>query len=474
MAVNRVEKLVVPRLADAFVVLALLAGLILGSVVLAPPVAAKNGSPACAAAPAYGWLHTNGLWIVDRNNCKVRLMSVTWFGMETTTYVPDGLNFRSYWQIMQQIKQLGFNSIRLTISDQMVRDDMKIKIRPKYVTHSRELAGLHPLQALDRLVDAARQTHLMIILDNHGSRASSPKTSHIEPTWNYYTEQGWIDDWITLTKRYANDPTVIGFDLRNEPHTGGPGPWTLKTYLKQGATWGPYPNAKHPNKLWKPASDWAAAATKAGNAILAVNPNLLMFVEGVQLYPDWPQPGHVFTYWWGSILKGVQVDPIVFKVPHHLVYSPHEWGPRRAVFSWFTWDTTYKMVANVMNENWGFILHTTRSVLRNPIWIGEFDTCNCADWCVQGSKPHGRLPSGGGCHQQGVPNYGPGSQGQWFQIFLRYLRANPEVSWAYYPLNGTTGVGWKSNNSILNRTWQYVKLPELMSDLRTVMTPPTQ
>jgi endoglucanase len=381
-------------------------------------------------------------------------MSVTWFGMETTNYVPDGLDIRSYWQIMQEIKSLGFNSIRLTISDQMVRDNDKIRISLKNVTHDPGLAGLHPLDVLDRLVLAAKDTHLMVILDNHGSRASSPKTSNIEPTWTYYTEQGWIDDWIALANRYRKRPTVIGFDLRNEPHTAGPGPWTLKTYLKQGATWGPYPNARHPSKLWNPASDWAAAATKAGNDILAVNPNLLMFVEGVQLYPDWSQPGHVFTYWWGSILAGLKVDPIVFKVPRHLVYAPHEWGPRRTHFYWFTWNTTYQMVVSVMDENWAFVLNSKRRVVQNPVWVGEFDTCNYASRCVQSKRP--------------------GSQGQWFQIFLRFMRANPEVSWSYYPINGTNGVGKRSNNSILNRTWTSVRMPKLMSDLRGIMSPPEQ
>src|ERR1019366_7705869 len=34
-----------------------------------------------------------------------------------------------------------------------------------------------------------------------------------------YSSQSWVNDWVTLAKRYAGNPTVIGFDLRNEPHT---------------------------------------------------------------------------------------------------------------------------------------------------------------------------------------------------------------------------------------------------------------
>jgi aryl-phospho-beta-D-glucosidase BglC (GH1 family) len=376
--------------------------------------------------------------------------------METTSYVPDGLDLRSHWQIMQEIKLLGFNSIRVTISDQMIRENKRIRIKLKNVTHDPGFAGLHPLDVLDRLIYAAKDTHLLVILDNHGSRASSTKTSNIEPTWNFYGEQSWTDDWRTLATRYLRNPTVTGFDLRNEPHTDWSGrTWSLNTYLEQGATWGPYPNRRHPDKRWKPASDWAEAATECGNAVLAVNPHLLIFVEGVQLYPDRTQAGGVFTYWWGSILTGLKVDPIVFKVPNQLVYAPHEWGPRRAKFYWFTWNTNYQMIVKVMNENWAFVLHTRNPVLRHPVWLGEFNTCNYALSCVQPLKSqrwHGR-----------------GSQGQWFQIFLQFMRANPEVSWGYYPINGTNGVGQRSNNSILDRTWTRVRMPLLMSDLRTIM-----
>ena len=289
---------------------------------LLPRATAAGSGAACAPAVGNGWLHTSGEWIVDANGCEVRLMSVTWFGMNTTNYVPAGLNFRSYKVILAQVKKLGFNSVRLPLSEELVRFNSKLRIKPTYIKASPELRGLHPLQVLDRIVLAAKKVGLYIILDNHGSLASSPSTSHIEALWNRYSFNGWIHDWETLAARYKNDPTVVGFDLRNEPHTDGPGPWTLKRYLTQGATWG-----KYPSKLWKPSTDWASAATTAANALLAINPHALMFVEGVELYPDPKKKGGVETYWWGSILKGVKVDPIVLKVPDQLVYSPHEWGP---------------------------------------------------------------------------------------------------------------------------------------------------
>ena len=81
-----------------------------------------------------------------------------------------------------------------------------------------------------------------------------------------------------LAQRYANNPTVIGADLHNEPHSP--------------ACWG----------CGDMATDWRLAAERAGNAILQVNPNWLIVVEGVDCF------GGQCT-WWGGMLQGVTNFP---------------------------------------------------------------------------------------------------------------------------------------------------------------------
>ena len=430
--------------------------LVAGSIVLvlaatAIPAAAKpmrTLDPGTSCTPTLGgWLHTSGAWIVDAHGCEVHLLSVNWYGMETTDYVPAGLNFQSYKSILALIKQLGFNSIRLPLSEQLVRDNSKLHVKPRYIKKDPELKGLHPLQVLDRIVTEAHRIGLLIILDNHSSAASSPRHSVIEALWNRYTQKRWLQDWETLAKRYKSNPTVIGFDLRNEPHTNGPGPWTLKAYLKQGATWG-----KYPSKLWNPATDWAAAATKAGNALLAINPHALIFVEGVELYPSPTIKGGAEAYWWGSILKGVAVDPVILKVPHQLVYSAHEWGPWKGSSGRFTKKSTYKSMVKIMTANWAFVTQSKDPRIQAPIWLGEFNTCNTNTKCAQSKKP--------------------GSQGLWFQWMVQYLKSNPEIGWSYFPINGTNSANQPSNNSILNPAWSKPRLAGLMSGLKKAMGQP--
>ena len=401
----------------------------------------------CSGPPVHDWLHTSGVWIEDQNSCKVRLVSVDWYGMDTTNYVPAGLNFQSYKTILGEVKQLGFNSIRFSISEQMVRYNSKLHVNNRYIKKDPELKGLHPLQVLDRIAAAASRLGLFLILDDHSAVAAKPATAHIEALWDQFTEKGWIHDWETLAKRYKKNPTVIGFDLKNEPHTNGPGPWSLKTYLKQGATWG-----KYSSKLWRSGTDWARAATAAGNALLSVNPHLLVFVEGVQLYPNPSKARGVETYWWGGILKGVKVEPVVLNVPHQLVYSPHEWGPGRTRLSQFNSKTSFFSLSKIFYANWAFILNSKRARIQAPIWLGEFNTYNDAKkWVV--SKVHG-------------------SQGQWFQIMVRYLKRNPEIGWSYFGINGTNAADQYATTGILDRKWHGVKLPLLMKTLKPIMSQP--
>jgi aryl-phospho-beta-D-glucosidase BglC (GH1 family) len=159
---------------------------------------------------AAGYLRTAGAQIVDDHGHAVRLTGLSWFGMETSNYAPHGLWTRSMASMLDQIKSLGYNVLRVPYTNQM----LDAGATPNGIDFSKnpDLMGLTPIQILDKLVDGAKARGLRIILDRH-----RPDSSAQSELW--YTaqvsEQKWIDDWKTLVMRYKGNPTVVGVDLHN-------------------------------------------------------------------------------------------------------------------------------------------------------------------------------------------------------------------------------------------------------------------
>ena len=56
------------------------------------------------------------------------------------------------------------------------------------------------------------------------------------------------------------------------------------------------------------STDWRLAAERAGNAILEVNPDWLIVVEGVETYDN-------DYYWWGGNLAGAKTAPVRLSRP---------------------------------------------------------------------------------------------------------------------------------------------------------------
>jgi endoglucanase len=419
---------------------------VLAVALLAATYLSYHVSNAVLLPPGQGYWHTHGVRIYDANNQEVRINGVTWYGMESNYWVPAGLDYQTYQRIMLEVKSLGYNAIRLPFSNQLVEQNPVITQK---VAANPELAGMHALDFLDLIVRFAHQIGLKIILDDHRSEAATPQTVNKLDEGLWYTEaypdSAWIRDWVFLAKRYKGNSAVIGFDLRNEPHTNGPGPWDLYTYLYQGATWGPYKGKDNP------ATDWRLAAERAGNAVLKVNPHLLMFVEGVQLYPNPRRKSGVYTYWWGSILTPVRKYPVVFKVPHQLVYSAHDWGPGKWHMRWFP-HMTYESLQQVWDRNWAFIVKKPHARYAAPLWIGEFGTCTHRPSCITDIQQ--------------------GNQAQWFQYFLRYLREHDQISWSFFALNGRNSNDHEANNGLLNWSWDDLRNPTLQAALSTIQQDP--
>ncbi|MGB0435755.1 MAG: cellulase family glycosylhydrolase, partial [Mycobacterium sp.] len=294
---------------------------------------ATEGAPGTGVAP--GWFETSGNQIVDSAGNPVQIAGVNWFGLESDIYSPHGLWTRSYQDMMDQMVDLDFNTIRLPYSSQMLHTTAA----PSGIDffQNPELVGLSSLEVMDEIVRYAGEVGLRVILDHHRSGAGAGASENGLWYDSQYTEAEWVNDWQMLAQRYGNDPTVIGADLHNEPHNG---------------TWG-----------GGGVNDWAAAAERAGNAILEVNSNWLIFVEGVAEYQG-------ENYWWGGNLMGVADRPIVLDVPNRVVYSPHDYPNSVWPQPWFQSADFGEHLPAKFEQMWGYIYEQNIA----PIYLGEFGT----------------------------------------------------------------------------------------------------
>lgn len=309
-------------------------GIAVGGAILFSAGAKDFAIPGAAAPVAAGYLHTQGTRIVDDAGQDVVLKAVAWTGMETPDFAPHGLQARNWHDMMDQMKALGFNTIRLPFSSDLLHTTSA----PKGIDYglNPDLAGLSGLQILDRIVDYAGRIGLHIVLDHHLSTAGYGTLAD-NPLWydNTHADAQWVADWQALALRYAGAPAVVGADLHNEPF---------------GSSWGD-----------GSAKDWRAAAERAGDAILAVNPNWLIVVEG-----NWT--ANSLDYWWGGNLTGVATAPVRLALPGHLVYSPHDYGNSVWPQPFFHTADFPDNLPAIFERFWGFI--GIQSI--GPLWLGEF------------------------------------------------------------------------------------------------------
>ncbi|MBV9488255.1 MAG: glycoside hydrolase family 5 protein [Verrucomicrobia bacterium] len=334
------------------------------------------------AAPAQNYLHTSGAKIVDAHGHEVRLTGLSWFGLETSNYCPHGLWARSLDSMLDQIKALGYNLIRVPYCNQLFDPDsvpngIDFNLNPN-------LEGLTGLEILDELVDGAGRRGLKIVLDRH-----RPDAEAQSPLWytDRYSEARWIADWQMLAERYRGNDTVIGCDLHNEPH--GP------------ATWG----------TGDLATDWRLAAQRAGNALLAVNPHLLIIVEGVERLGN-------DVYWWGGNLAAAGASPVQLSVPNQLVYSAHDYCASVYPQPWFSDPSYPRNLPAVWEAHWGYLAKGNLA----PVLLGEFGTRDQT-----------------------------AADQQWFRTLANYLQGNglSFAFWCWNPDSGDTG-------GLLQDDWQKV------------------
>jgi endoglucanase len=117
------------------------------------------------------------------------------------------------------------------------------------------------------------------------------------------------------------------------------------------------------------ARDWRLAAERAGDAILTVEPDWLIFVEGVSC-PSGGLSNDEDCGWWGGNLSQAGQFPVELSVANRVVYSPHEYATSVYHQAWFD-DPSYPAnMPAIWDKYWGYLYKQNIA----PIMMGEFGT----------------------------------------------------------------------------------------------------
>jgi endoglucanase len=399
---------------------------------------------------------------------------------------------RTIAQTMQEIAGMGINMIRLPLVPQTLNANdpqgtgSVLKNHPSVRIANSRLA-------LETMIKAADDANIEVLLDVHSCSnyvgwrkgrldARPPWADATRDNYDYkrenyscaasgnpstvtvthpYNQTLWLQTLSTLAGlgTQLGVDNIIGIDIYNEP-------WDY--------TW----------------ADWSSLAASAYNAINAVNPNTLIFVEGISGTAN-NQDGSPTTItqvphgnaatnpnWGENLFEAGASPPAIPK--DRLVYSPHAYGPSVFVQKMFM-DPAQTQCAGLEGDAAGdakcnIIINST--LLRSG-WEEHFGYLKAQGYGMVVGEFGGNLDWPGGqasLRDRARFGYVPvGTDAAWQSAFVDYLVSkgiegcywsiNPEsgdtAGWyghAYDPVTNTSGWGqWlnfdQRKTNLLNRLW---------------------
>ena len=332
-----------------------------------------NSTPSGSVAPARNtegiagddWLTTVDSHIVDMSGTEVWLTGCNWFGYNTGTNLFDGVWNCNLEETLESIADHGFNVLRVPMSAELLLQ-WKNGEYPKANynnAYNEALNSMNSLEIFDYVLTLCEQNGMKVIIDIHSAKTDA--SGHNHPVWynGDITEDDFVEALSWCAERYKNNDTIIGYDLKNEPHGKA---------------------SETPHAIWNDSDspdNWKKVAERAGNAVLDANPHALIIIEGIQIYPRNIQANNFvsknddddyYNTWWGANLMAVRDYPIDFGSPERnkqIVYSPHDYGPRVYEQPWFEGGFTYD---SLMKDAWyNYWLYIQEENIA-PIFVGEW------------------------------------------------------------------------------------------------------
>ena len=366
---------------------------------------------------------------IYHNGELVNIRGANLYSLSSTDFSFLKLNEWGIDQILSEAIDMGINTIRLCYNPDLIKDEMDLAstsetIPANNVTKSKPGNDIFfdenddritMYEALQAIVDRCDYWNLNVLLDHHVLEEGAG-------LWytSTFTEIDYLKTLFFVAENFQQS-NIIGIDLINEP--------TLAVWDGKGLE-----------------NDFRRFAQKAGKGIRAINPNWLIFVEGVQYHGDAAkesEENNTFSYdptdqslgpcsnnspcnWpvseTGSSeqLSTYGTYPVEHNaIPDYkLVFSPHtyqwQYNYVKDHFSNQIIADNYEYVTDLNNYRWGYLAE------ENAVIVGEFGA-------PYASANGGTLP---------LPM---AYSEEWFQYFIKYMAEKKLPGSFYWALNGNTG-----------------------------------
>jgi aryl-phospho-beta-D-glucosidase BglC (GH1 family) len=273
-----------------------------------------------SAQATTGFLSVKGTWITDSTGKDVLLRGVNYLGYECGPPTSHSESAYAYFA------QMGFNVVRLPISWANL-EHIKGYFDPTWL-----------LWYVDQDVQWAKKYAIYIVLDMHQDNWASRFGGCGAPDWSVSqyppndvgmreaVSDFWVDTslqnhlvmvWANIASHYANEPTIAGYDLLNEP-------WVYNSVI-------PSLNASYLDSFY----------ARVTAAIRAVDQNHILFLE----------PANMNTF-------NTSFDSKIVWSPH---FYPLSFDPK-----YYPQNMTV-LQADLAAKYQTFVLDS-----KTPMWIGEF------------------------------------------------------------------------------------------------------
>ncbi len=400
------------------------------------------------------WLHAEGSKLYDKDGNQVWLTGANWFGMNCEENFPHGLWSADVDVLLSSVADRGINVIRFPISVELLLSWKEGTPYPAKINAKKsdgysfnpdfchdDGTEMNSMEVFDVIMQKCKKYGIKAFIDVHSP--ASHNSGHNYNLWYYeataddcdnmatikednglktgapVTWEQWIESITWLAEKYANDDTLIAYDLKNEPH--GKRGYTGTTCPANMAKWDDSTDQ----------NNWKYSAEECAKSILKVNPNALILIEGIEQYPkegytfDTPDVWEPKTEadkkwygaWWGGNLRGVKDHPVDLGSDQwnaQIVYSPHDYGPSVYAQTWFAKEfTTETLLDDYWRDTWAYINEDDIA----PLLIGEW-----------------------GGHMAGADELSQKNQ-HWMELLRDYMIDNHinHTFWCLNPNSGDTG-----------------------------------